>query len=1025
MRKTLTVVLDVMTVLCLCVGAWAGSQGTFKGEDKFMGYCFDAALDEKADRLYVAGGQAGSHVFAVREGDLQFITTVHEKGYHRNLKIAGDRLFLADARRGLVVYAISGDVPTETWAQEAEPGMGLHVEGQRVYLAWGKHGLAIFDITDADAPTLIGHCESLDDAWDVWVSGRYAYVADVEKGVVTVDVSDPSAPRRISRVTWDPEKPMAEIIRGEGSAAFVGAGKHGLIALDLADPSRPLVAGRFRPSEGSFGEGLCVRDGLVYLANGHNGNRDDNALIIVDGRTPERLEELGRCSFLGWVEGVCVAGDYAFVTNTWSGVRCINVAEPTRPVQQDTFGPIMEAHYDPHLDTPVGAEEERQLDEFSARKKEIFEGTAFRDQSTPIRALLTMIWAFKSGDLDLYVQVNPQDGARRDPQQFQQQAAKTLAEWEKADVLRISRHDAEGDTPAACAVYVRENGQDAPMDWNAEVFTKENGVWKKLYNTGDDGPIWKRWLSRASRYRSRAIEQDPLLATPMDPEQARAIEEFRRIKARILAGETYEDASTPLRAALTRFSTWDPSGQTRAYFTSLDILRAPLPPDQPEEGSVWPIFAGYKELADTFIVAYSKGQWMWLGNQGNNDDWRPSKSRWEEQARKRIEEMAAAEATGAQSPAEPPTPDGPAGNRVMKLNGTSDFVRVPDSPSLHAFTNAITIEVWFKASSFYRGGGNVNSLVRKDVRAGDEDFLLRFRTVGGEPRVEMSPGYHIGVLQASYPFTPGKWYHLAGTYDGHAMTICVNGAQIRSERASGRMRISRSDLFIGKGDPDFSFGEYFHGALDEVRLWNVARSQRDIQRAMNGALTGAEEGLVAYWNFDDGTAGDLTGHGHDGLLSEGARMVTDVLVSQKEDLPLAYLLDNSGWGRNSSEAIARRYDRTSLDQIADRPRLLRAGFALYDTKRYSDALAVFEKAEERAGADGIARAIALIWQGHTLDLLGRRKEAISRYQAVADMVMGRRTEVRHDQYGLAYSPSPYARQRMSTPFTRVENQDDD
>lgn len=212
-------------------------------------------------------------------------------------------------------------------------------------------------------------------------------------------------------------------------------------------------------------------------------------------------------------------------------------------------------------------------------------------------------------------------------------------------------------------------------------------------------------------------------------------------------------------------------------------------------------------------------------------------------------------------------------NRVLSLDGEEDYVRVADSQSLHSLSGAITIEVWFKVSSFYADDGSVNSIIRKNLSPGAENFFLRFRIVDGQPLVEMSPGGQIGTLQAPHEFTTGKWYHLAGIYDGRGITIFVNGVRINSKRVSGPMYIDKSDLFIGKGDPEFSFGEYFHGALDEIRIWKVARSQEQIQATMNTKLTGKEQGLVAYWNFDDGTAKDLSGHGNDGLLCEDAEIV--------------------------------------------------------------------------------------------------------------------------------------------------------
>jgi hypothetical protein len=95
------------------------------------------------------------------------------------------------------------------------------------------------------------------------------------------------------------------------------------------------------------------------------------------------------------------------------------------------------------------------------------------------------------------------------------------------------------------------------------------------------------------------------------------------------------------------------------------------------------------------------------------------------------------------------------------------------------------------------------------------------------------------------------------------------------------MSIDNSDLFIGKGDPEFSSGEYFHGVLDEIRLWNVARSPEEIRAAMNTPLTGKEPGLVAYWDFDNDTAKDKSGHGNDGVLGPNVQTVADVTTTPR------------------------------------------------------------------------------------------------------------------------------------------------
>ncbi|KPA09145.1 hypothetical protein MHK_010652, partial [Candidatus Magnetomorum sp. HK-1] len=111
-----------------------------------------------------------------------------------------------------------------------------------------------------------------------------------------------------------------------------------------------------------------------------------------------------------------------------------------------------------------------------------------------------------------------------------------------------------------------------------------------------------------------------------------------------------------------------------------------------------------------------------------------------------------------------------------------------------------------------------------------------------------------------------KWQHIAisGT-SGSTATIYLNG---EAQSASGTFTLSTNptkDLFIG------SMNNYFHfnGQMDEVRIWNIERSQSQIQDNMCKKLNGNETGIVAYYRMDHSTGltlTDLTGNGHDGAL---------------------------------------------------------------------------------------------------------------------------------------------------------------
>ncbi|MDP7465451.1 MAG: LamG domain-containing protein, partial [Candidatus Marinimicrobia bacterium] len=90
--------------------------------------------------------------------------------------------------------------------------------------------------------------------------------------------------------------------------------------------------------------------------------------------------------------------------------------------------------------------------------------------------------------------------------------------------------------------------------------------------------------------------------------------------------------------------------------------------------------------------------------------------------------------------------------------------------------------------------------------------------------------------------TPRAWNHIAVTFDGTTMRLFVNGEQVHSSQAAAGMTpISEPVRYIG---------ENFQGKIDEVRMWNVARTQDEIQANMNKTLVGNETGLVAYYPMD-------------------------------------------------------------------------------------------------------------------------------------------------------------------------------
>jgi len=130
----------------------------------------------------------------------------------------------------------------------------------------------------------------------------------------------------------------------------------------------------------------------------------------------------------------------------------------------------------------------------------------------------------------------------------------------------------------------------------------------------------------------------------------------------------------------------------------------------------------------------------------------------------------------------------------------------------------------------------------------------------GVIKAEVNSGYKTG----STDLRDGEWHHVAVTFfnDGTpniADSIIYVDGELEIISASVAWNVNTaSSGSVAIGYDNFGNNEYFNGKMDEVRIWNVARTQAEIQANMNKELSGSETGLVAYYKMNDGSGTALT-----------------------------------------------------------------------------------------------------------------------------------------------------------------------
>src|SRR5438552_1500221 len=170
---------------------------------------------------------------------------------------------------------------------------------------------------------------------------------------------------------------------------------------------------------------------------------------------------------------------------------------------------------------------------------------------------------------------------------------------------------------------------------------------------------------------------------------------------------------------------------------------------------------------------------------------------------------------------------------ALAFNGAS-FVTIPSAASLN-LTTAMTLEAWvYPTGNLYKW----NAVLMKEQPG---EFLYALYS-GSSSHRRPYVYFNTSTTSAGEQGASGSkwlpfnaWSHLAGTYDGASLKLYVNGQLVRSQAVSGPIATSTGPLLIGGNS---IWDQYFEGRIDEVRIYNRALSESEIQVDMNTAVGG-------------------------------------------------------------------------------------------------------------------------------------------------------------------------------------------
>jgi PKD repeat protein len=157
--------------------------------------------------------------------------------------------------------------------------------------------------------------------------------------------------------------------------------------------------------------------------------------------------------------------------------------------------------------------------------------------------------------------------------------------------------------------------------------------------------------------------------------------------------------------------------------------------------------------------------------------------------------------------------------KALKFDGVNDWVTVKHNASLD-LADGMTLEAWVYPLSQSEGN---NTVILKQA-PGAKVYALYSEEDANLPASYINDGSYRDVVGPER-LPANTWTHLVATYDGAYQRLYVNGVEVAKSALNTLIQPSDGVLRIGGNSV---WGEYFHGYIDEVRIYNRALTASEV-----------------------------------------------------------------------------------------------------------------------------------------------------------------------------------------------------
>ena len=209
----------------------------------------------------------------------------------------------------------------------------VFVSGRYAYVAnISSNTISVIDVSNPVVPVQISTTSVNAQPRSIYVSGRYAYVAvGSPSSIAIIDISNPKTPTQISTSSIGDTNPYSIYVSGR--YAYVAHSVDGgtISVVDIANPKSPFFVASTSMGVGTYPQSIYVSGRYAYVAN--NGN---SSISVIDISNPSTHVEIGTVTLDELPNSISVSGRYAYVGHEGGLFSVVDISNPSSPTQATT-----------------------------------------------------------------------------------------------------------------------------------------------------------------------------------------------------------------------------------------------------------------------------------------------------------------------------------------------------------------------------------------------------------------------------------------------------------------------------------------------------------------------------------------------------------------------------------------------------------------------------------------------------------------------------------------------------------------